>query len=81
MRISVARVVVPRIDWWRVVMDLQARNYSKDHIHHAIGRSPSWVQTLKNLGVEPRHRDGQALLQLWSSVTDRPVESAPKMDL
>ncbi len=79
MRISVAKIEVPRVDWWRVVTDLQARQYTKDHIHHAVGRSASWVLTLKNLDCEPRHRDGQALLQLWSSVTEKPIDQAPRV--
>ena len=80
MRISIARIKVPRVDWWRVVTDLSANGYGKDHIHHAIGRSPSWVMHLKNIGCEPKHKDGQALLALWSTVTDRPVEAAPRIE-
>lgn len=80
MRLSVARIRVPRIDWWRIIMDLQAHQYSKDHIHHAIGRSPSWVTHVKNKACEPKYRDGQALLTLWATVTERPIESAPRVD-
>lgn len=80
MRVSVARVHVRRIDWWRVVTELSAHGYGKDHIHHAIGRSPSWAMTLKNIGCEPRHCDGQALLQLWSTVVDKPIDQAPRLD-
>ena len=54
-----------RVDWWKVVMRLNRAGFGL----HAISRKTTVpVSTLagyKNLNVEPKHRDGKSLLEMW----------------
>lgn len=67
-----------RIDWWRVISDLQQAGYSVDRIAAECLRSHGWVLQLKNLYAEPRFHDGMMLLGLWADATGHPRERAPK---
>jgi hypothetical protein len=67
-----------RIDWFRVIVDLERSGYAHQRIADELLRSKGWVNNLKCVpGAEPRHRDGQALLALWSRATGRPLHDAP----
>ncbi len=67
-----------RIDWFRVIVELERARYSHERIAAELMRSKGWVSNLKSVpGTEPRHSDGQALLALWARATGRPVHDAP----
>lgn len=67
-----------RVDWWRVVTDLQRAGYSTDRIAAECLRSVGWVDGLKNRAAEPRFADGMQLLGLWADVAGMDVADAPK---
>jgi hypothetical protein len=63
---------VARIDWFRVIVDLERARWSLERIAVAVERSKGWVSNLKNIpGTEPRFHDGLMLLGLWSQVTGK----------
>jgi hypothetical protein len=63
---------IKRIDWFRVIVDLERERWSLERIAIAVDRSKGWVSNLKNIpGTEPRWCDGQLLLGLWSHVTGK----------
>jgi hypothetical protein len=63
---------VRRIDWFRVIVDLERARWSLERIAVAVERSKGWVSNLKNIpGTEPRFHDGLMLLGLWSQVTGK----------
>jgi hypothetical protein len=70
--------MTPRIDWWRVIVDLGYQGYSHQRIADELLVGKSWVAGVKNSGHEPRHRDGEMLLALWSQVMSKPATDAPR---
>ena len=70
-------VVPPRIDWFRIIVELNYAGLSNGRIAAEMLMSKSWVKGLKNYGVEPRHRDGQMLLEIWAKATGSNLEVAP----
>lgn len=66
------------VDWWRVVTDIQLSGCDKALLYRAAGRSKSWARSLKNEFREPRHSDGEALIDLWAMVTFKPRAALPR---
>ena len=63
---------VSRIDWFRVIVDLEGKRWSLERIAAAVDRSKGWVSNLKNIpGTEPKFHDGLMLLGLWMHVTGK----------
>ena len=73
-------VAPPRIDWFRVIVELNYAGLSNGRIAAEMLMSKSWVKALKNYGVEPRYRDGQMLLGIWATATGTALEDAPLID-
>lgn len=67
-----------RIDWWRVITDLNYAGFSNGRIADELLVSKSWVASVKNDGTEPRYRDGDMLLALWVRATGKQVQDAPR---
>lgn len=68
-----------RVDWWRVIVDLGYQGYSHQRIADELLVSKSWLAGVKNAGHEPRHHDGEMLLELWARATRRPTAEAPRV--
>lgn len=73
--------MTPRIDWWRVIADLGVQGYSLRRISDELMVGKSWLDALKNQGHEPRHRDGEMLLQLWAQAMGKEMAEAPRAAL
>lgn len=67
-----------RIDWERVVLDIQRSTWLVDgsqrmaleSIARACGRSYAWAWALKNVaGTEPKFHDALLLIGLWAETT------------
>ena len=67
-----------RIDWERVILDIQrstwmdgkSDRYSNRSIARACGRGENWVWNLKNIpNTEPKFHDAIMLLALWAEKT------------
>ena len=54
-----------RIDWFRVLTDLRVQGYSLHGVSEVTGIPRTTLIGYKDLDVEPRHSDGEALLALW----------------
>lgn len=67
--------LVIRIDWFRVIVDLGIHGWVPDRIAEHVGVRRSTVYLWKQ-GGEPRHCDGEKLLQLWRNQTGR--DQAPR---
>lgn len=54
-----------RVDWWRVIDDLNKANMTLEAIGNVVRIPTSTLAGYKNLNVEPKHADGERLLMLW----------------
>ena len=67
-----------RVDWFRVIVDLERARWSLDRIAQDVGRSKGWVSNLKNIpDTGPRFHDGLMLLGLWAEVTGKGADVLP----
>lgn len=68
-----------RIDWPRVIADLERFGLREVAIGRAVGRTKNWVMRLRRgIHPDPRFVDGCRLLRLWSDATGKPIADAPK---
>lgn len=68
-----------RIDWFRVIVNLEREGYAIRDLAFQLEKSKGWVEHLKNSpGAEPRFDDGNALLDLWCEAMDLPLVDAPR---
>lgn len=65
-----------KIDWFRVITDLERASYSHTSIASVCGVAKRTIGGWKQ-GSEPRYSDGDRLLLLWSAVTRKGREAAP----
>ena len=68
---------VPRVDWFRLLMDLKRAGLSLESIARMVEVSKSAVIGWKNLDAEPKHREGERLIALWERMSGMPRESVP----
>lgn len=66
-----------RVDWFRVTAELQGRGFTLDRIARAIDVPKSTVMGWRNLDAEPRHIDGESLIDLWCEVHQSPRDALP----
>jgi hypothetical protein len=66
-----------RIDWFRVITDLERKGYSRTVLAMAIDAKKSTVQGWK-MGATPRYDDGDRLIELWCQVMGMGREGLPK---
>lgn len=57
-----------RVDWFRLLNDLKREGYSHYAIAHFTKIPKSTLDGYK-AGAEPRHCDGQTLIDCWAQVT------------
>ena len=65
-----------RIDWFRVIVDLQALKFRTRKIAKAIETTHPAVLGWKQ-GGEPRHDAGERLIALWMTKTGKERELVP----
>lgn len=66
-----------RVDWFRVMAELQAQGYNLANISAAINVPKSTMMGWRNLDAEPRHADGERLIALWCQVSGAPRDALP----
>ena len=67
-----------RIDWFRVIVNLEREGYAIRDLAAQLEKSKGWVEHLKNSpGAEPRFDDGNALLALWCEAMDKSLADVP----
>lgn len=67
-----------KIDWFRVIVDLERNGYPHKSIAACVGVGKTTVFDWKQ-GASPRFEDGEALLLLWETVTRNGRESVHKV--
>lgn len=67
-----------KINWFRVIIDLERSGYSHSSIGIAVGSPKSTVQGWKQ-GSTPKFEDGERLIELWQTVTENGRESVHKV--
>lgn len=67
-----------RIDWFRVITDLERAGYPHNAIAVYVGVGKRTVGGWKQ-GASPKTEDGLRLIGLWSLVTKNGRESAPRV--
>lgn len=71
-----------RIDWFRVITNLERCGFTVRDIAFQVNMSRGWVEHLKNSpGAEPRFDDGNVLLDLWCDAMDKPLADVPREGL
>jgi hypothetical protein len=67
-------------DWFRVLADLNYAKVSTASAARQIGVPLTTVRSWKD-GAKPSYDDGYALMALWISVTGKPFEDRPVVNL
>lgn len=67
-----------RVDWFRIIVDLERAGYSHAAIGSAIDCPKSTVQGWKQ-GATPKFDDGDLLIVLWCAVTKNGRESVHRV--
>lgn len=60
-----------RVDWFFIITDLQRVGVYPEMVAGRLGVSRGTIQNFRNSDTEPRHCDGEALLDLWRTVTGK----------
>lgn len=67
-----------RVDWFRIVAELQGAGYKIENIAAAVDVPKSTLMGWRNPPYsEPRHADGERLIGLWCRVMKAPREALP----
>lgn len=66
-----------KIDWERILLDLQAHSYGTRKVAESIHIPVATVHGWKNLDAEPRYSDGTVLIALWAKVTGKQPKDVP----
>lgn len=66
------------IDWFAVISELQRRTVTIRVIARKLGRAPITVQSWMH-GTEPRHSDGEHVIDLWCARTANVRNSLPRV--
>lgn len=69
---------VERIDWLEVMLQLQRRGYSVQAVAQQLRLQRTTLLNWKNHGTEPRHVDGENLLEFWARVMEQDKSKAPR---
>lgn len=70
------------VDWWRVITDLERAGCSHSRIASEVLRGKAWVDGLKNVpGYQPKHGDGEVVIELWCRYTGHPRDNLPRETL
>lgn len=67
-----------RLDWFAVLLDLQRRGLPTTLVSRQIRVPKSTVLGWKQ-GAEPKHVDGEALVDLWMRVTSKLRHELPRL--
>lgn len=68
-----------KIDWFRIITDLERSGYSHFSISVVVNVGKRTVGGWKN-GATPRWEEGEQLLSLWETVTKKGRETAHKVN-
>lgn len=68
-----------RVDWFRLITNLQRHGYTLSDIAAALGMARTTVHGWKS-GAFPRYDDGDRLISLWSQVSGECRETVPRVD-
>lgn len=66
-----------RVDWFRVLADLQHLGLTDFEISERLSIPRRTVGGWKVENAEPRHSDGEALLSLWREMTGKTRDGYP----
>jgi hypothetical protein len=70
--------MTPRIDWFRVLTDLDRAGYSGRMVSATLGIPYTTLKAWLYNGSDPRFQDGEAVVGLWIRVTQRAMEDVPR---
>lgn len=65
-----------RVHWRQIIADLRARGLSCDQIGARLGRAEATVMGWRD-GSQPKHHDGERLIDLWCQATGAHRDAAP----
>jgi len=66
-----------RVDWFRIIADINGKDFSMVAISQHIDVPRTTVIGWKNLNAEPKHDEGQRLLMLWHEITGKTTDEVP----
>lgn len=68
-----------RVDWFRVIVDLERNGYRHVDMAAAVGAGKSTLVGWK-AGSRPAYDEGERLVMLWCMVTKKGRDSVPKVE-
>lgn len=68
---------IKRVDWFRLLVELKRAGWSLRAMSAATSISKPVLVGLRNNGAEPKHKAGEALVELWCHVTGLTRDSLP----
>lgn len=69
-----------RVNWFQLLVDLKRHNVTAYDVERMLDVSRTTVLRWGQ-GSEPRHDDGELLLELWCRLTGRSKDEAPRIRL
>ncbi|WP_368640590.1 hypothetical protein ABRZ04_05255 [Castellaniella ginsengisoli] len=69
----------PAIDWNAIFLTLRREGYTVRDVADIVGIPTSTIKGWM-AGSEPRHQDGETIIQFWCEAADRPRESVPTIE-
>ena len=66
-----------RICWFRLFVDMKLEGWSLYDIEFELEIAKSTLIGWKDHGVEPKHADGERLIEFWSMVTAKERKDLP----
>ena len=69
-----------RVDWFALLIDLQRHGFPTSQVAKMVDVPVGTVMGWKNGGAEPRHVDGDRLVDLWVGITGKNRHQVPRVD-
>lgn len=67
------------VDWESVITDLRKQGITWAAIGHEVGVSHSTVMEWASCGRQPRHADGERLIEYWGRMLNQERQQLPLM--
>ena len=65
-----------RVDWFRIYADLKKSEWSLCRVSRETGIARTTMASWRD-GVEPKHADGEAIIEVWEKVTGKCRKDVP----
>ena len=74
----IRRVVVKKVDWFRLTADIRSHGLTLRIITACTGISKATLLDLRNQDADPKMHQGELLIALWARTTGLPTDQVPR---